>query len=109
MVIPAPYTLATPPSITHEPFVVESFGRRHCARHSSSFIVPGRVALRPAITPNPLEGARARSSLLAALIIVIIDHIQVLPDILLRIQPLFHLTTLNNGHFNILYLYMKQQ
>ena len=42
---------------------------RHCARQSSGFIVPGRVGWRPARTPDARRGARARSSLLAALII----------------------------------------
>ena len=44
---------------------------RHCARQSSGFIVPGRVGwrpARPASTPDARRGARARSSLLAALI-----------------------------------------
>ena len=41
---------------------------RHCARQSSGFIVPGRVGWRPARTPDARRGARARSSLLAALI-----------------------------------------
>ena len=44
---------------------------RHCARQSSGFIVPGRVGWRPARTPDARRGARARSSLLAALIIII--------------------------------------
>ena len=61
---PAPYTLAPPLFIT--PFVVESCGRRRCARQSSGFIVPGRVSRRPASTPDARRGARARSSLLAA-------------------------------------------
>ena len=65
-VIPAPYTLAPPPFITA--FVVESCGRRRCSRRSSGFIVPGRVSRRPASTPDARRGARARSSLLAALI-----------------------------------------
>ena len=44
---------------------------RHCARQSSGFIVPGLVGWRPARTPDARRGARARSSLLAALIIII--------------------------------------
>ena len=67
---PAPYTLA--PSLFITPFVVRLVAESRCARQISGFIVPGRVSWRPASTPDARRGARARSSLLAALIIIII-------------------------------------